>query len=49
MALAPNTHYIALAGLRGATEINSPGPYDPNGSCPWPDPWVRTYGAHLLM
>ena len=19
------------------------------GSCPWPGPWVRSYGAHLLM
>ena len=42
-------HYIRLAGLRGATETHSPGPYDPNGSCPWPGSWVRSYGAHLLM
>jgi hypothetical protein len=28
---------------------NTSGPYDPNGSCPWPGPWARSHGAHLLM
>ena len=45
----PHPHYIARAGLRGASESHSPGPYDPEGSCPWPGPWFRSYGAHLLM
>ena len=45
----PITPYIRLAGLWGATESHSPGPYDPNGSCPWPGSWARSYGAHLLM
>ncbi len=31
---APHPHYIAHAGLRGATGVNSPGPYDLDGSCP---------------
>ena len=46
---ARRSAYIGRAGLRGATEKYSPGPYDPNGSCPWPGSWVRTYGAHLLL
>ena len=36
-------------GAAGCVGDNSPGPYDPDGSCPWPDPWVRSHGAHLLM
>jgi len=28
------------AELRGALGHLSPGPYDPNGSCPWPCPWT---------
>ena len=48
MALAP---YNALHCPRGAARrdgANSPGPYDPIGSCPWPGSWARSYGAHLL-
>ena len=29
-------------------EPNPRGLIDPEGSCPWPDPWVRSHGAHLL-
>ena len=46
---APRADYIGPAGLPGAFGDNSPGPYDPEGSCPWLDPWVRLYGAHLLL
>ena len=49
LAPAPHKPYIRLAGLWGATGSHSPGPYDPNGSCPWPGSWARSYGAHLLM
>ncbi len=49
LAVAAHPHYIARAGLRGASESHSPGPYDLEGSCPWPGPWFRSYGAHLLM
>ncbi len=49
MARSFQTHYIGSAGLPGAFGDNSPGPYDPDGSCPWMDPWVRPYGAHLLL
>jgi len=36
-------------GLRLATGETFPrGLIDLEGSCPWPDPWVRTHGAHLL-
>ena len=49
LVLAAHNHYIAKAGLWGTTGSHSPGPYDPNGSCPWPGSWARSYGAHLLM
>src|SRR5665213_1266435 len=49
VASARTAHYIDRAGLRGSLGDNSPGPYDPNGSCPWLEPWFRLYGAHLLM
>ena len=42
-------HYIALAGLRGATEHIPRGLTILKGAVPGRDPWVRTYGAHLLM
>ncbi|MGY3461940.1 cell division protein ZapA (FtsZ GTPase activity inhibitor) [Bradyrhizobium sp. LM3.4] len=34
-----------------ATRVRSHNPrglIDPLGNCPWPGPWARTYGAHLL-
>src|SRR5438876_7827272 len=41
--------YIAKARLRRASGAIYPrGLIDPLGNCPWPGPWIRTYGAHLL-
>jgi hypothetical protein len=37
------------ARLRRASGAIYPrGLIDPLGNCPWPGPWIRTYGAHLL-
>ena len=41
--------FNAAAELWSALESHSPGPYDLLGSCPWPGPWFRSYGAHLLL
>ncbi len=52
VGLAVHDAVAALHCAGGAAECDGnilPGPYDPEGSCPWPGPWVRTYGAHLLM
>ena len=41
--------YIGRAKLRCASGAIYPrGLIDPLGNCPWPGPWTRTYGAHLL-
>ena len=41
--------YIGFAKLRRASGAIYPrGLIDPLGNCPWPGPWTRTYGAHLL-
>ena len=40
---------LSLAKLRCASGAIYPrGLIDPLGNCPWPGPWTRTYGAHLL-
>jgi len=40
---------LALARLlRASGAIYPRGLIDPLGNCPWPGPWIRTYGAHLL-
>ena len=45
-------HFVAtlvLARLcRASGAIYPRGLIDPLGNCPWPGPWIRTYGAHLL-
>ena len=41
--------YIVSAKLRRASGAIYPrGLIDPLGNCPWPGPWIRSYGAHLL-
>lgn len=35
-------------GAAGCVWTYSPGPYDLEGSCPWPCPWAWLHGAHLL-
>ena len=40
---------LPLARLRRASGAIYPrGLIDPLGNCPWPGPWIRAYGAHLL-
>jgi hypothetical protein len=40
---------LGPARLRRASGAIYPrGLIDPLGNCPWPGPWIRTYGAHLL-
>ncbi len=40
---------LDVARLRRASGAIYPrGLIDPLGNCPWPGPWIRTYGAHLL-
>jgi len=40
---------LTPAKLRRASGAIYPrGLIDPLGNCPWPGPWTRTYGAHLL-
>jgi hypothetical protein len=47
-----NRHFVATLRLRGCVARQEPtyprGLIDPLGNCPWPGPWIRTYGAHLL-
>jgi NAD(P)-dependent dehydrogenase (short-subunit alcohol dehydrogenase family) len=40
----------AVRGFSSAASgaIYPRGLIDPLGNCPWPGPWIRTYGAHLL-
>src|SRR6185437_11450418 len=34
--------------LRASGAIYPRGLIDPSGNCPWPGPWIRSHGAHLL-
>ena len=46
---APRHSLHCRSGAAWCVGDNSSGPYDPEGSCPWPGSWVRSHGAHLLM
>lgn len=49
LAEAAHNAYIGQAKLRRASGAIYPrGLIDPLGNCPWPGPWIRSYGAHLL-
>src|SRR4051812_46755666 len=51
LPLAHHVHsaYIGGAKLcRASGAIYPRGLIDPSGNCPWPGPWIRSYGAHLL-
>jgi hypothetical protein len=45
-------HFVATLDLarlcRASGAIYPRGLIDPLGNCPWPGPWIRAYGAHLL-
>ncbi len=41
-------HWVSARLWRASGAIYPRGLIDPLGNCPWPGPWIRTYGAHLL-
>jgi hypothetical protein len=41
-------HWDPARLWRASGAIYPRGLIDPLGNCPWPGPWIRPYGAHLL-